>query len=177
MLGIVFSEFIEMVESTFSMDMVDDIIDAAEIESGGSYTSVGYYSHVEILKLVTALSEKTGTPVPDLIHAFGNYLFSRFIERYPVFFEGVEHSIDFLETIENHIHVEVKKLYPEAELPTFECRRMDDGSFEMIYRSSRPLADLAQGLMNGCIEHYQDTYTISRTNQDDGSVRFLLIPQ
>jgi len=176
MLGIVFSEFLEMVESTFSMDMVDDIIDAVDIESGGSYTSVGNYNHEEILKLVTALSEKTGTPVPDLVHAFGEHLYGRFVEKYPIFFEGIEHSIDFFETIENHIHVEVKKLYPQAELPTFDCKRLDDGSFEMIYSSTRPFADLAEGLMHGCISYYKDPYAISRTTLEDGSVKFLLTP-
>ena len=41
MLGIVFTEFIEMVEETFGADMADDIIDDADIESAGAFTSVG----------------------------------------------------------------------------------------------------------------------------------------
>lgn len=40
MKGIVFTEFLEMVESHHSADMVDDIIDAARLVSGGIYTAV-----------------------------------------------------------------------------------------------------------------------------------------
>lgn len=70
MKGIVFTEFLEMVESAFSEAMVDRIIDKAKPASGGAYTSVGFYDHREIVALVMALSEASGTPVPDLIKAF-----------------------------------------------------------------------------------------------------------
>ena len=174
MLGVVFSEFLEMVEERFSLDMVDEILESSGIASGGSYTAVGNYDHRELLKLVEALSEKTGIAVGDLVAAYGRHLFGHFVDRYPSFFAGVDSSIDFLETIENHIHVEVKKLYPEAELPTFEYRRLDDGSFVMVYRSRRPFADLAQGLIEGCIEYYNDPYKVERTVLEDGAVQFRL---
>ncbi len=45
MKGVVFTEFIEMVEDQFSADMVDDIIDDAQPPSGGAYTAVGTYDH------------------------------------------------------------------------------------------------------------------------------------
>lgn len=41
MKGVVFTAFLEMVASQFSEDMVDDIIDAAQLPSGGAYTAVG----------------------------------------------------------------------------------------------------------------------------------------
>lgn len=50
MKGIVFVEFLEMVESTFSAEMADDIIDACDLSSGGAYTSVGTYPHSEIVR-------------------------------------------------------------------------------------------------------------------------------
>ena len=34
-------EFIEFIEENYSSDMVEEIIDASELPSGGSYTSVG----------------------------------------------------------------------------------------------------------------------------------------
>ena len=54
MKGMVFTEFLEMVESTFSADMVDDIIDDSAPPSGGAYTSVGTYDHQELVGMVTA---------------------------------------------------------------------------------------------------------------------------
>lgn len=66
MKGIVFTEFIEMVENRFSADMMDDILDAANTASGGAYTAVGTYDHGEMVALVSALSAHTGLSLKHL---------------------------------------------------------------------------------------------------------------
>ncbi len=157
MKGLVFTEFLEMVEQTFSADTVDDIIDAADLPSGGVYTAVGTYPHSEIVTLVQQLSIKTGMPIPELVKAFGRYLFGRFVVLYPSFFAAAPDAFDFLDSIENHVHVEVRKLYPDAELPTFETVREGEHKLIMIYRSKHPFATLAEGLIAGCLSHYQVT--------------------
>ena len=83
MKGIVFTEFIEMVEETFSMEMADEIIENAHLESGGAYTTLGTYDHREMLELVTQLSQSTGIPVPDLVRVFGIHLCGRFADNLP----------------------------------------------------------------------------------------------
>jgi len=177
MKGIVFCEFVEMLEQEFSADMADEIISGAALESGGAYTTVGTYDHHEMLALVTQLSEKTGTPVPDLVEAFGRYLFGRFVDLYPAFFEGVDGAFSFLDRIEEHVHVEVLKLYPDAELPTFDTSRTDDNTMVMVYQSTRPFADLARGLIKGCIAHYGEPVDVQMEDlSDEGRthVRFTL---
>ena len=177
MKGIVFCEFVEMMEQEFSPDMADEIIAGAELESGGAYTAVGTYDHHEMLTLVTRLSEKTGVPVPELVKAFGRYLFGRFVELYPAFFEGVDGAFSFLDRIEEHVHVEVKKLYPDAELPTFETSHPDGDTMIMDYRSRRPFADLALGLIEGCIKHYGESVDVGVQDlSDEGNIhaRFTL---
>jgi hypothetical protein len=177
MKGIVFCEFVEMMEKEFSADMADEIITGAELESGGAYTAVGTYDHHEMLTLVTRLSEKTGAPVPELVEAFGRYLFGRFVELYPAFFEGVDRAFSFLDRIEEHVHVEVKKLYPDAELPTFDTSHPDGDTMIMDYRSRRPFADLALGLIEGCITHYGENIEVdSEDLSGEGNihVRFTL---
>lgn len=177
MKGIVFSEFIEMVESKFSPELADEIIMAADLPSGGMYTAVGTYDHREMLELVALLSEKTNTRTGDLVCTFGTHLFGRFNELYPAFFDGVKDTFDFLSQIEEHVHSEVRKLYPDAELPVFETVRLDEDTLEMTYRSRRPFADLAMGLIQGCALHYGEDVVI---DQDDMSeegrthVRFTL---
>jgi hypothetical protein len=156
MKGIVFCEFVEMMEKEFSAEMADEIISDAQLDSGGVYTAVGTYDHHEMLTLVTRLSERTGAPAPDLVEAFGRYLFGRFVDLYPDFFVGVDGAFSFLDRIEEHVHVEVRKLYPDAELPTFATSRTDGNTMVMVYQSTRPFADLARGLIEGCITHYGD---------------------
>jgi hypothetical protein len=173
MKGMVFTEFLEMVESTFSADMVDDIIDDSAPPSGGAYTSVGTYDHQELVGMVTALSARSGLPVPALIHGFGTHLFGRFHALYPRFFEGIPSAVDFLFGIESVIHTEVRKLYPDAQLPSFDCVRRDDG-LDMVYASPRHFGDLAEGLIGGAIAHFGDSLGLTRVNLPDGSIRFEL---
>lgn len=168
MKGIVFSEFIEMVEDVFSPEIADQIIMDCDLDSEGAYTSVGTYDHKEILKLVTRLSELTDTSVPELVKAFGKHLLGRFHQMYPVFFQGINNSFDFLSTIEEHVHVEVLKLYNDAELPTFKTESPDPNTFIMIYQSKRPLADLALGLIMGTIDYYQENISIEVTDLSNG---------
>lgn len=162
MKGVVFVEFVEMVEDTFSPEIVDGIIQSAELPSGGAYTAVGTYPHREMIDLVGALSERTGVPVADLTRSFGRHLMGRFEVLYPEFFEGVSDAFAFLQTLENHIHREVLKLYPEAELPSFDYTRPSDDSMILVYRSARPFADLAEGLLQGCIEHWREEIELGR---------------
>jgi heme-NO-binding protein len=164
MKGMVFTEFLEMVEETFSADVVDQIIEASALSSHGVYTAVGSYDHAELLQLVTHLSEITGMAVPDLIRAFGKHLFGRFVQGYPHFFEGVDSVFTFLPQVENYIHIEVKKLYPDAELPSFACDASHPGQLVMTYKSSRPFAELAEGLILACIAHYGED--IALTSED-----------
>lgn len=177
MKGMVFTEFSEMVEEQFGDDMMDTIIEQSELPSEGIYTAVGTYDHTEILQLVTALSSETKIEVPKLVFAFGQHLYKYFHSHYPEFFEMSTTVFEFLQSIEGHIHVEVKKLYPDAELPRFDCRMIDENQLEMVYRSTRPFADIADGLINACIQHYNESITVQRENVQDkngSGVRFLL---
>lgn len=171
MKGMVFTEFLEMVEDKFGYDMVDDIIESSDLPSGGSYTAVGTYSHAEIVQLVVSLSEKSGIDIPVLLRTFGKHLFGQFAKGYKQFFAVSKDSFDFLGGIENYIHVEVKKLYPDAELPTFDIERINDQELRMVYHSDRRMADFAEGLIEGCGAHYNENLTVSRENENaDGSV-------
>lgn len=173
MKGIIFTEFGEMVESVFGFDTLDEIIERSDLPSGGNYTAVGTYDHGEIVSLVSNLSEVTETPVPDLLKAFGTYLFHRFAKLYPAFIEGEENALGFLSRVEDHIHVEVLKLYPQAELPRFDTRWISENELEMIYHSNKHLEDVAEGLIVGCLEHYGENGKIERGDGDHG-VRFLI---
>ena len=165
MLGMVFTEFLDMVDQKFPTEVADQLISLAEAQfaSRGIYTSVGNYDHAEMLLLVKQLSDETGFPVSDLVEAYGEHLFDRFRIRYPSFFEGIHDSFEFLEQIEAHIHKEVRMLYPSANLPTFDCRRHGQNLLVMEYSSERPFAHLAYGLMKGCAAHYNELIEITMT--------------
>ena len=178
MKGIVFTELIEMVESDLGIEIADRMIRDADTTNDGAYTAVGTYDHAELIRLVISLSHETEIPVPDLVRAFGKHLFRRFSELYPQFFAGCESSMDFLPMVESYIHVEVRKLYPDAELPTFESEYQDD-VLRMTYRSKRPFADLAEGLIQACVDHFHDEIVVRRDDlgeKDGTNACFILTP-
>jgi hypothetical protein len=172
MKGVVFTEFLDMVEDRFSADMVDDIIDDANLPSGGAYTAVGTYPHEEIVALVVALSQRSGIAVPDLLKVYGEHLFGIFVRGYPAFFTGHTDAFDFLAGIEDIIHAEVRKLYPDAELPRFDVERRNNGKeLVLIYDSRRHFEDLAEGLMLGCVAHFGGNIDIRREVVGEGDAR------
>jgi Haem-NO-binding len=162
MKGIVFTEFLEMVEARFSPSVADHIIAAADLPSRGAYTAVGTYDHSELIHLVTHLSTETGIAGPDLVRTFGTHLFGRFTTSYPHLFDGIGSVFSFLERLDDYIHVEVRKLYPDAELPQFAFAIEDPHSLTLTYRSTRPFADFAEGLLIGCIAHFGEPIDLYR---------------
>jgi len=177
MKGIVFTEFLDMVEDAMGYETVDQLIVENDLPSKGVYTSIGTYDHQEMVTLVTALSKKTTVPVPDLLQAFGHYLFGTFRKSYTAFLDAAPNAFEFLESIETYIHIEVRKLYPDAQLPKFKTQRLQPNTLEMIYFSDRSMSDFALGLIEKTFEHYQETATITREYlKDNGSeVRFLIV--
>jgi len=177
MKGIVFTEFLEMVEIKYSADMVDQILEDSALPSGGIYTSVGTYDHAEMISLLGELAKHTGLGTQALLCTFGEYLFGRFAALYPELFQPTTSPLTFLSKVDDYIHVEIRKLYPDAELPEFECQSPRSGSLHMTYRSDRPFASLAEGLIRGCIAHYDARVDVQIEDLSEGkntSVRFLL---
>lgn len=160
MKGVVFTEFLDYVGVRFGDDMVDDMIDAAAVPSGGAYTSVGTYSHSEMVALCEALSERTDVPVPDIVRDFGDRLSDTFARDFPDFYRRATSLFDFLASIDDHIHIEVRKLYPDAELPTFTVEERTATRLVFLYESPRRMGHLSEGLIIGSARQYDVTVRV-----------------
>jgi hypothetical protein len=114
MLGVVFTEFMEMVENKFSFDVADKVLEASGVGADSGFTAIAYYDHADLVRLVAALKGATGLEIDELMQTFGAHLFSRFSVNYPELFESTAGSLDFLERVEDYILVEVRNLTPEA---------------------------------------------------------------
>jgi hypothetical protein len=177
MKGLIFTEFIEMVESRWSPAMADQIIQAARLPSGGAYTSVGTYDHGEMWSLLAELSKAIGSSVPELMRTFGEHLLGRLATTFPAQFEGPKSSFEFLQGLDTIIHREVRKLYPDAELPRFTVLERSERRMVLLYESARHFADLAEGLIRGCAQHYGEQLSIARESLPSESgcrMRFVL---
>jgi len=155
MKGIILSEFVEYIEQTLGVSVAQRIIDNSNLESDGAYTRVGMYDYHELINLLTTTASETQTEASILLDGFSNHLFAMFKRDYSVFFEGVDNAAQMLMTIDNHIHIEVKKLYPDAELPKFDYT-YNDNNLILNYTSPRPLASVAQSLVKACLKFFGD---------------------
>jgi hypothetical protein len=171
MKGVVFTSFLEMVETKFSADMVDHILLDAAPPNGGAYTAVGTYPHEEMVALVVSLSRHCGIAVADLLKVFGEYLFAHFTRAYPSFFAAQSDAFSFLAGIEAVIHSEVRKLYPDAELPRFEIQRSTEDTLVLAYSSNKHLEDLCEGLIRACCAHFKERISLSRQANGEGDSR------
>lgn len=170
MKGIVFTEFIEMVETKFGLETVDTIIENSDLKSKGVYTSVGTYDFAEMVSLVTALHKETNIAIGDLLHTYGLYFFDVLAKTYPKIFEYYPNAFELLAGIEAHIHVQVRKIYPDAELPYFEVLHYDDNKLVLHYQSERAMYMFGLGLMERTIKHYNEQVNITHENiKGDGT--------
>jgi hypothetical protein len=173
MKGIVFTEFLELVENEFGLEVVQQIIDECELETAGVYTTVGTYSHKEMFKMVAKLSEIKGLPVPALLTVFGEYFFTTLKTKYPVFVEK-PNLFSFLNSIDQYIHPEVLKLYPDAELPRFQAEIKNDNEMVLNYMSSRKMSDLAIGLIKGAANHFEEDVDVVKIGEENDGQTVML---
>lgn len=174
MKGIVFREFLEMVEAKFGYTIVDEIIEKSNIKSKGAYTSVGTYAHDEIFKLVKQLSLILDVGEEELFYSYGEYVFGSFLKAYPNLLINYHDAFDLLSHIEGTIHADVLKLYPDAELPTIEIVERMNNSMIMIYRSQRKMSDFAAGLIQASLNYFNEKAIIQKEilTDDKSEVKF-----
>ena len=154
MLGIVFTSLVEMLEEKISPEFADDVIEEANLETGGVFTAVGYYPFSEMEKLVTVLVDKTGKSANELLYDFGQYLFSRLAEAHGDVIANKGNIFDVLESLDGDIHVQVKKLYSDADLPEFKVLSQNQTSMKIRYISKHELYALAEGLIDATAAHF-----------------------
>jgi len=162
MKGVIFTQFLEFATDRYGGETVARLTAPNGTPATAHYRALGNYDHAELVALADAVAAAVGEARALLLERFGRALFAHFAALYPVFFYEVDSALSLLARIETYVHGEVKKLYPDAEFPRFECVERAPGTLEMTYRSTRPLADVAEGLIRGCIEHFGDAIEVRR---------------
>jgi hypothetical protein len=164
--GILFNLLEEVVVQEYGEDTWDEILDAAAPD--GAYTSVGSYPDEEFIALVEAIPTRLDQPSTEVLRWFGSCAIPLLAARYPIFFEGHTSTTGFLLTLNDIIHAEVRKLYPDAEVPTFEFdvpvqNGHPDRRLIVGYRSRRQLCTLAEGFIEGAALQFGEHAAIEQT--------------
>ena len=144
-------------------------MDRSDLSTGGVFAATGTYPFSDMQALVGSARAVTGTPVSDLLDHFGRAVGASFAAGYRAHFDEAGSLFELLSRVESHIHVEVRKLYPEAELPSLEVVHRDDDRMTLAYVSSRGLEEFARGIILAAAGHFGETVEV--TMQPGGTAR------
>ncbi len=163
MKGTIFVELMNLVERTLGLDAVDQVIEKCgdALSTEGAYTSVGNYPHQELLVLVGAVSELAPEHADGLLDLFAESLMTTFERMHPEFFNPQQDYLDFLASVETHIHEEVLKLYPDAKPPQVAANRVSPTQLDLNYKSHRPLAPFSISLAKAAGKYFAKRVEIS----------------
>lgn len=160
MKGVIFNATQEAVIELFDEDTWDDLLDAAGVD--GVYSSVGTYEDADLLAIVGAAVETTGMSTDDVLIAVGRKALPYLADRVPSLIGECTTSFEMLGLIHDVIHVEVMKLYDDAQPPQFSYSDLPNGGMRMGYRSPRMLDALAEGLIHGVGDRFGETLDVVR---------------
>lgn len=160
MKGVVFNAAEAAVIELFDEDTWDDILDAAGVD--GVYSSLGSYDDADLMAIVQAASVIAELPIEDVLIAVGRKALAHLAGRVPDLLADCTSSFEMLRMIHDVIHVEVKKLYPDALTPDFTYDELADGGLRLGYHSQRRLSALAEGLILGVGDRFGETLNVAR---------------
>ena len=165
MKGIIYSELVGFLDVKGGPSFTEQVLAGAHLPHGGAFSRVSRYPWEQAVQVVTSASNISGADANDLCEEFGKFLFDRFTVLYTEIVERYPTAEGMLAHVEDHIHEEVRVLYPDAEPPQVSSWKDDDG-FVVEYSSHRPFAHIAFGLVQGCMKHFGDPRSINWINRD-----------
>jgi len=174
MKGVIFRSFLDHVGQTYGEHVTEQLILNCDLPSGGAYTSVGTYDPAELLSLVSGLVEITGTEASSLIKKFGQVLFPVLVDKYSSVVQHAGNAFSLISSVDDHIHAEVLKLYPDAGLPKFYPELKNPTCMWLKYESNRALPELAEGLLLGCFEYFGEEVEIDWDDLSEGTKTLVL---
>ncbi|KAA1151531.1 MULTISPECIES: heme NO-binding domain-containing protein [Pseudoalteromonas] len=153
MKGVIFRGLEALVIEKCGMAAWDDLLEK-NAPSDRIYISAESYPDEEIVGLAQDVADALSMSMPDVLKAFGEYLFGHLRGRHPTIVENFNGFADLIMGIDKVIHVEVAKLYQEPNLPEIKAELIEDGFILMHYYSKRQLCMCAEGLIFGAASHY-----------------------
>ncbi|MEM9387255.1 MAG: heme NO-binding domain-containing protein [Pseudomonadota bacterium] len=165
MRGLIFTEFMDYVEARFGLGRVEAVLDAIAASDGGAYTAVDNYPAQELYAMLAAVARQEHEDAEALLVDYGRHLFGVFLTGHPEYFGALQSTAALMERVEDHIHIEVKKLHPDAKPPRFRTQG-GNGEWTVRYYSHRPLHALAHGLMEASAVHFGERLRIVREVAD-----------
>jgi hypothetical protein len=155
MKGVIFTELVSYMETVHGVAFADAVISESRLPNDGAFTSVGNYPSQQALTMVEVAARLSGTDGAVLCEDYGAWLFGRFGVLFPTIMANYPTAESLLMHVGSHIHEEVRVLYPDARPPEITAENAGD-TMIVRYRSHRPMAHIAYGLIRQCLIDYDE---------------------
>lgn len=174
MKGIILNIFEKYIIEKHNNSYLEHILQSSNLTSDGIFISAETYPDEDLVSLITHYCKLNDLNINHFQKTLGEYTLKQFSLRYPAFFEHYNHPIEFLKSLNSTIHVEVKKLYHEAQTPNINIEEFKDGNLTITYKSKRQMTDFMEGLLLGAINHYgYKIKLIEKFNSKENEFRFI----
>jgi hypothetical protein len=161
MKGLIFNLLESAVVAEHGEDTWDELLDRAGLE--GAWTSVGSYPHQDLLAVVAAAATQWNWSQDDVIRWFGRAAIPPLAAAYPTFFAAHASTFPFLRTLNDVHHLEVLKVYPDADLPVFAFDpSREERVLTMRYSSARALCTFGEGLIHGAGDYFGEALAVEQ---------------
>ena len=158
MKGIIFNLVEDVVSEAYGEQVWDQLLTEARLDGG--YTSMGDYPDEQLHALVGAAATTLEVPADQVLRQFGHGAARGLSEQYPQFFTPHRRSMDFVVTLNDVIHPEVRKFHRAADPPEFVFTPVDDEELLIEYHSRRGLCALADGMLGGAASCFGEQVTV-----------------
>lgn len=152
--GVIFNILEGFVTETWGEEVYDEILRSCPLHTKTAFIGPGTYPDTDLMTIVARTVDRLGVTVPEALHAFGRYAFPHLARRVTPIIAGFDHPKPFLMALDSVIHVEVRKLWRDAETPRLTYTDTGAASLVLHYASKRQLCPLVGGLLEGLADHF-----------------------
>lgn len=155
----------------------DALVHNTDLKTVGGFLGPLHYPDEDLFALIETASAMTGQPVSALTRAYGRFIFPELGRMHASFIPPGITAKRFLLSVDQAVHVQVHKLYPETRLPYFRYEDPAPDELVMLYDSPRRWCDLVEGLIDAIGEHFGEDIAQSHPQcrkRGDSQCRFEL---
>lgn len=161
MKGVVFNLLEHLVRREFGDAEWSRVLQDADVDH--SFTSEGTYPDAVLRRLIAEVGKRAQKSPGEALQWFGRHSMPLLNAMYPGFFASQTSARSFILTLNDIIHPEVRRIYPDADVPWFDFDTSVPNELTVGYQSPRKLCLLAHGFIEGAADHYGETVDVEQT--------------
>lgn len=154
MKGVVFNLLEAFVVENWGEEAYEEILGLCPLQTKEPFVGPGTYPDLDLFTIATISAERIGVPLPEALRGFGRFAFPHLARKFPDYAKNAKDAKTFLMGVDSVIHVEVRKLMPDAVTPKFDYSGDVKDGLNVRYQSTRKLCSFMEGLLDGLGDYY-----------------------